>query len=68
MQIDIGSVYRCRNSIEVEIFDESSTYSFGIYLDEEGKTQGSYWYQDTGEFGPANKSTPHDMDLVEKVR
>lgn len=68
MQINVGSVYRCRNNIEVEIFDEGSTYSFGVYTDSEGKIQGSYWFLETGEFGPAEQSGPHEMDLIQQVR
>lgn len=67
MQIQVDSFYRCRNGIEVEIFDESSTYSFGLFIDENGKKQGSYWYQETGQYGPAQRLYNHDMDLIEKL-
>jgi hypothetical protein len=67
MQIEINNFYRCRNGIEVEIFDEGSTYSFGLFIDKNGKKQGSYWYQETGQYGPAQQLHEHDMDLVQKM-
>ena len=67
MQIDVGSFYRCRNGTEVEIFDMSSTFVFGVYVDGNGKRQGSYWYEDTGQYGPAERKQKHEMDLIEFV-
>jgi len=67
MQIEVDSIYRCRCGIEVEIFDESSTYAFGIFIDDNGKKQGSYWYHETGQYGPARQLHDHDMDLIEKL-
>jgi len=67
MKIDQGGIYECRNGIEVEIFDQSSIYAYGIIIEPSKPKQGGYWFLDTGQYGPAEKKQDHELDIVQLI-